>query len=112
MSRGISAGACLLLAVGLLAGDSPPPTAEARALIKTIRAVGKGGEGNAEAARAWKAIVAAGPDALPAILGALNDDEAVAGNWLQPAFDAIAEKAARNRILSTEVLREAVADKK
>ena len=112
MSRGIAVGACLLLVVGLVVGDSPTPTAQAQALIKTIRGVGKEGKGNAEAARAWKALVAVGPEALGPILDALNDDETVAGNWLQPAFEAIAEKAVKDGKLSKEMLRTAVGDTK
>jgi hypothetical protein len=112
MSRGISTGACLLLAIGLLAGDSPAPTGQARKLIETIRGVGKEGKGNAEAAKAWKALVAMGPAALAPILDALNDDEVVAGNWLQPAFEAITEKAATDGKFPTSVLEKALADTK
>ena len=112
MSRGISAGACLLLAAGLLVGDSPAPTVQAKKLLEAIRGVGKEGKGNAEAAKAWKSLVAMGPSALVPILDAMNDDEIVAGNWLQPAFEAIAEKATEDGILSTELLENALADKK
>ncbi len=112
MSRGISAGACLLLAVGLLVGDSTEPSVQAKKLLEAIRAVGKEGRGNAEAAKAWKGLVAMGPAALAPILDAMNDDEVVAGNWLQPAFEAIAEKAALNKALSPELFEKALADKK
>ena len=108
MSRRIAAGLGLLLAAGLLAGESPAPSK----LIATIRAVGKEGKGNAEAAKAWKSLVAVGPAALAPILDALNDDEVVAGNWLQPAFEAVAEKAAENGKLSTPLLEKALADTK
>ena len=112
MSRGISAGACLLLAAGLLVGDSTAPTAPATKLLEAIRGVGKEGKGNAEAAKAWKGLVAMGPSALAPILDALNDDELVAANWLQPAFEAIAEKAAEDGTLPTAPLEKAIADKK
>ena len=112
MSRRVSAGACLLLAAGLLVGDSTAPPAPAKKLLEAIRGVGKEGKGNAEAAKAWKGLVAMGPAALEPILDALNDDELVAGNWLQPAFEAIAEKAAEDGTLSTALLGKAVADKK
>ena len=110
MSKRISAGAGLLLAAGLLLGESP--TGQAQTLIDTIRAVGKEGKGNAEAAKAWKSLVAMGPAALGPILDALNDDEAVAGNWLQPAFEAVVEKAAVDGKLSTGVLEKTLADPK
>jgi len=112
MTKAISACACLLLAVGLLLGDSPAPAEQAQKLLKTIRGVKKEGEGNPEAAKAWKALVAMGPSALAPILNALNDDEVVAGNWLQPAFEAIAEKAMEDGTLSLGVLEKALADTK
>jgi hypothetical protein len=108
MSRRIAAGLGLLLATGLLAGESPASSK----LIETIRAVGKEGKGNADAAKAWKSLVAVGPAALAPILDALNDDEIVAGNWLQPAFEAVAEKAAEDGQLSTTLLEKALADTK
>ena len=110
MSKRISAGAGLLLAAGLLLGESP--AGQAQTLIDTIRAVGKEGKGNAEAAKAWKSLVAMGPAALGPILDALNDEEVVAGNWLQPAFEAVAEKAAADGKLSTGVLEKTLADTK
>ena len=112
MSRRIAAGLGLLLAVGLLLGDSPAPAGSASKLIETIRSVGKEGKGNADAAKAWKSLVAMGPAALAPILDALNDDEVVAGNWLQPAFEAVAEKAATDGNLSTALLEKALADTK
>lgn len=109
MSRGFSAGACLLLVVGLLAAE--PPASPADPLIATIRKVGKEGTGNAEASRAWKSLVGLGTDALVPILSAMHDDEDVAGNWLQPAFEAIAEKAAEEGKLSTGPLEKFFADR-
>ena len=56
--------------------------------------MGREGAGNAEAARAWKALVGLGLDALFPTLKAMKDDDLTSANWLRPAVDAIAEKAA------------------
>jgi hypothetical protein len=61
--------------------------------LSRLRAVGREGEGNAAASRAWKEVVAQGPAALPAILTAMDGADVVAANWLRTAFDAIAERA-------------------
>jgi hypothetical protein len=59
--------------------------------------VGKQGQGNAEAARAWKELVAQGPNALPEILLAMDENQVISTNWLRPALDAIVEKAIQAR---------------
>lgn len=61
--------------------------------LKTIKAVGKEGKGNAEAAKAWKGLVALGSDALLDTLAAMDDASPVALNWLHSAVDAIAQTA-------------------
>jgi hypothetical protein len=72
---------------------APPESVPAGAgpLLARLKAVGKEGAGNPEAATAWKELVALGPDALPALLAALDDADAIAANWLRTAVDAIAE---------------------
>jgi hypothetical protein len=92
--RGPALAVLLALAGAWAAGAAEK---SAGPLLARIRAVGKQGEGNAEAARAWKELVKLGPDALPDILAALDEDGPVAANWLRPAVDAIAETALRNR---------------
>jgi hypothetical protein len=76
----------VLAALPLAAGPEVGP------LVARIRAVGGEGAGNAEAARAWRELVRLGPDALPALLSALDDADPVAANWLRAAVDAIAER--------------------
>jgi hypothetical protein len=63
------------------------------ALVAKIKTVGKEGRGNDEAAQAWKALVQAGPAAVPQLLTTLNQAEPVAANWLRSAVDAIGERA-------------------
>lgn len=98
MSRHARIAAGLLAALGALAartGAGDAPADDPRPLLAAVKAVGKEGAGNPEAARAWKGIARLGPDALPAVLSALPDGDPTAANWLRPAVDAIAERAAK-----------------
>jgi hypothetical protein len=82
-------------------------------LVARIKAVGKEGEGNAGAARAWKDLVDLGPGALEAILTALDNADARSANWLRSAVDAVAEKAlAAGKPLPAERLEAFVCDRK
>jgi hypothetical protein len=93
------ATAGLLAALGALAarpGAGGAPADDPGPLLAAVKAVGKEGAGNPEAAGAWKALARLGPDALPAVLAALPDGDPTAANWLRPAVDAIAERAARD----------------
>ncbi len=81
------AGALLLA----LAAAPSASAADPGPLLARIKAVGAEGAGNAEAGRAWRELVALGPDALPAILTAFDDADDRAANWLRAAVDAVAE---------------------
>jgi hypothetical protein len=70
---------------------------DVRALIATIKATGKEGAGNPAAAEAWQALIRLGPDALPAVFAAFDDDGPVATNWLRAAADAIGEQSMREK---------------
>jgi hypothetical protein len=76
---------------GVLALAAAAPAADA--LLARIKAVGREGAGNGEAAAAWKEVSARGPEALPDVLAAMDDAGPVASNWLRVAADAIAERA-------------------
>jgi hypothetical protein len=68
--------------------------AESASQIARIKAVGREGAGNVEAAAAWKALVRQGPEALMEVLEGLDDATSpTAANWLRAAVDAIAEQA-------------------
>ncbi len=82
--------ALVLIVFGVL--TAPAAGAEADELLARLKAVGAEGTGNAEAARAWGRLVRLGPEALPAVLAALDDADATAANWLRTAVDAIAER--------------------
>ena len=66
--------------------------ADAGPLLAKIKAVGPEGAGNPEAARAWRELVALGPDVLPAILAAFDGADDRSANWLRAAVDAVAER--------------------
>jgi hypothetical protein len=80
----------LALVVPALAEESEP-----KALLARIRAVGREGAGNVEAARAWKTLVARGPAVLPDLLGAMDDDNLTVTNWVRAAVDTVAESAVK-----------------
>ena len=63
--------------------------------LKAMKAVGPEGAGNEEAAKGWKAVVAAGEAALVPTLTAFDDASPLAVNWLRSAVNAIAEQEAK-----------------
>jgi hypothetical protein len=85
---------CRLAGALLLALAAVPcaAAAEAGPLLARIKAVGGEGAGNEEAARAWRQLVALGPDALPDILAGFDGADDRAANWLRAAVDAVAER--------------------
>jgi hypothetical protein len=76
----------LLAALAAPAGEIDPALAR-------IRAVGREGSGNPEAAAAWKELSRRGPDDLPAILAGMDGAGPTAANWIRAAADAVAERA-------------------
>jgi hypothetical protein len=68
---------------------------EVQSLLIRIKAVGKEGSGNIEAARAWKELVAQGPGVLTDILAGMDDANPIAINWLRGGVEAIQDKASR-----------------
>jgi hypothetical protein len=67
--------------------------ADIKALLERIKQVGKEGKGNVETARAWRELVKCGPDALTAILSALDDARPTSANWLRSAVETIVDRA-------------------
>ena len=83
------------LAVGLLTFNFFL-TAQAASIsdsIKTIRAVGLEGRGNAAATKAWKTLSQAEVDALPQILRSMKGASPLAANWLRASVDTIAGRS-------------------
>jgi hypothetical protein len=66
---------------------------EAQSLILRIKAVGKEGAGNAEAAKALKDLVALGPSVMTDVLAGMDDAGPIALNWLRAAVESIHDRA-------------------
>src|SRR5687767_9936231 len=86
---GLGLGTLLVVGLSACAGG----TGQAQSLLNTIKTVGKEGQGNVEAAKAWKELTQLGPGVLIDTLSALDDANPVAANYLRAAVEAIADKA-------------------
>src|SRR5207237_297931 len=82
----------IAVAVALCIGTALAPAADLAPLIARIRAVGREGMGNAEAAQAWRELAQSDAAALPTILAGFDNADVRAINWLRGAVDAIAER--------------------
>lgn len=83
-----------------------PVPRRAQALAR-LKAVSREGTGNDAAAQAWKNLLREGPAALPTILQAMDDADAVSANWLRTAGDAIVERTlSADKPLPTEALEQ------
>ncbi|MCP5540534.1 MAG: hypothetical protein H7A53_07910 [Akkermansiaceae bacterium] len=60
--------------------------------IAALQAVGPEGQGNPDAATAWKTLSTAEGDALLPLLGAMETANPLARNWLRSAAETIAER--------------------
>ncbi|MCX6901775.1 MAG: hypothetical protein NT105_24100 [Verrucomicrobia bacterium] len=78
--------ACLCLR---LCSASPSDLADA---IKTVRAVGAEGRGNAEASAAWKKLAASDLSQLTTILSGMDGTDDLIANWLRAAVDTIVSR--------------------
>ena len=105
----------LALALGLICAAALPAVAAPKLAdsIKTIRAVGPEGLGNAQASAAWKDISAAKASDLPAILAGMDGANELALNWLRAAVDSVAARElAASRKLPVSALEKFVNDTK
>ena len=75
----------LILSALTLLGQPDQAGADVAGSIRSVRAVGAEGEGNAAASAAWKELAEAGPGALTAILSGMDDSNDLALNWLRAA---------------------------
>lgn len=91
---GLRATGSVLLVLGMISGVS---AAELAVLLKTIQHVGTEGQGNPEAARAWKQLAARPAGDLPAILEGLDDANELAANYLRGAVEAIADRTLKQK---------------
>ena len=101
--------ASLLALVFSFLGSQKVSAAPISDSIKTIRAVGKEGQGNSAAAKAWQLLSMSDADALPEILAAIDGANPFAANWLRAAVDTI---VARESNLVLDDLEKFLANKK
>lgn len=89
-----------MLSMVLSAAFAVLPAEPAVPDLKPLLAVGREGVGQAEAAAAWKQLVAAGPAGLLAALKGFDGASPPAANWLRSAVSAIAddERAAGRKL--------------
>jgi hypothetical protein len=84
----------LLVVIALPAGTAlSAPSRELAAALKSVRAVGPEGQGNAAASAAWPKVAGADIKSLPSVLGAMDGANDYALNWLRTAVDAISSRA-------------------
>ncbi|MBM82201.1 MAG: hypothetical protein CMJ78_16665 [Planctomycetaceae bacterium] len=69
--------------------------AEPAQLIKTIKAVGKEGQGNEAASQALRELAQADAKVLPTILTSFDGANLLASNWLRSAVETIADRTVK-----------------
>jgi len=72
--------------------------------IEALRAVGKEGQGNEAAGKAWQEIVKADAATLPEVLKGMNGANPLAENWLRAAVGVIADEALKAKKLPVPAL--------
>lgn len=98
-----------LIAVGLLASTTLAATPEE--LIQVIQEVSKKGEGHSRATAAVVELQTAGVEAAIPVLTAMDHANPLAFNWLQVAFESIADQAMKEDKLSSQSLEAFVVDR-
>ena len=103
----------LLIATVLIPPLLVPPVsssaAETDSLVKTIKAVGREGQGNREANQAVAALSQQEASTLPAVLMGFRDANPLAANYLRGAVEAIADRALKaGKSLPTESLEKLI----
>ncbi|MCB1227721.1 MAG: hypothetical protein KDK99_18025 [Verrucomicrobiales bacterium] len=63
--------------------------------LKTVRAVGPEGQGNAAATTAWKELATADAAALPELLAGMDGANSLAQNWLRTAVETLVARSTR-----------------
>jgi len=98
----------LLVSTGAQGFEKPAGLDKA---IATIRGVGPGGKGSADAARAWLVLAKADADQLTEVLAGMDGANALARNWLRAAVDEILDRAQQDKkTISLEALESFLRD--
>lgn len=71
---------------------------ELSAAINAVRKVGAQGEGNTDAATAWKTLADSNPANLTALLSGLDGATPIGANYLRSAIDAVVDRAVDRRV--------------
>src|SRR5262249_18293177 len=79
--------ACLMASAAISVGAADPAR-----LIHDIAQVGPEGRGHREASAAWRKLADADATALPAVLGALDNANPLAANWVRSAAETIVDR--------------------
>lgn len=95
----------------LIAFSASLYAADSAELIESIQAVDKKGAGHAEAAKAVQELQSMGGATAIPILKAMNNANPLAFNWLQGAFESVADQALHADKLSAKNLEKFVLDR-
>lgn len=87
--------------------DAKETSSRIHEILRVLQGVSSGARATPAAARAWKELSAAGPDALPAILAGMDGANPIAANWIRSAADAVAERGLQKdgKLPATELER-------
>lgn len=100
-----------LLIATLLVPSVSAAAADTDSLLKTIKAVGREGQGNREANQAVAALSQQDAATLPAVLMGFRDANPLAANYLRGAVETIADRAVKaNKPLPKESLEKLIRD--
>jgi len=81
--------------------------------IDQLRKVGPEGAGNAEAAAAWSALTALGPEILVPVLAAMDGASPLARNWMRTAVETVFERELKTKaVLPGEALKTFLLERK
>ena len=80
--------------------------------LRNLRDVGREGEGNEAAQRAWKVIAAGTPDRFPSILSSLDGASPLAANWIRSAYETALDRALKAGPVDPTPLEKFLADTK
>jgi hypothetical protein len=84
------AGSLLMAALATMASLHGAERADVESALKTVRAVGREGLGNPDAAAAWKVLANGRPADLPLLLAGMDGAGPLAANWIRAAVDKVA----------------------
>lgn len=84
----------LMVGAGLSGWAGPAESGKSmRDWIETIQSVGREGEGNEKAARAWDPLSQLDSAAIPAILAGMTQGSDISRNWLRAAVESITKRS-------------------